>query len=214
MVRKLVTTSLIFLAVFGCFAECEGAGFFGPDPKEAPSVFRYGLRGFGIGTLLGASTGYLIGHSDNHWNTDDWRNLGISLGVGAIAGTLGGIGVGFYDLSLEQPGVGSIVMRDTLWGTGLGALVGGVAGALFIIDSGNGRDAALGASIGSLVGAAAGVVIGFIEGPKIVERYSQNPRAYYAENAGIDMPEWSFGFRVKREKNNGHAYVPMLTKRF
>jgi hypothetical protein len=109
--------------------------------------------------------------------------------------------------------VGSIVLRDTLWGAGLGGLVGAVAGGLFILHSGQSRDVALGASVGSLVGAAAGVVIGFIEGPRIVERSSGGSRAQPGGEPPVAMPTWRFGVDVRKEPN-GHAYIPTLAWNF
>ncbi len=208
--KKMILVLLIGICSLISSAPTHGAGFFGPDPGEAPSVLSYGFRGFLIGTLLGTSAGYLVIRNDD-WVLDDGRDIGISMGVGAITGSLEGLAVGMYDLSLDNPGTGSIVLRDTVLGTGLGALVGTVAGGLFIIDSGNAEDMALGAAVGSLCGAAIGTVIGFIEGPKIVEGWSQQDSS---ANALAALPTWSMDFRVVRDDKNGLAYVPVLTKRF
>lgn len=208
--KRMPLVLLIGICSMVSSVPAHGAGFFGSDPGEEPSVISYGFRGFLIGTLLGTSAGYLVVRNSD-WSGDDWKDIGTSMGVGAIAGTLGGLAVGMYDLSLDNPGTGNIVLRDTVLGTGLGALVGTVAGGLFAIDSGNAEDMALGASVGSLCGAAIGAVIGFIEGPKIVERRSKQD---HSANALACLPTWSMDFRVVRDTKNGLAYVPVLTKRF
>ena len=208
--KRIILLTLIGTCSLVSSVPVHSAGFFGPDPEEAPSVLSYGFRGFLIGTLLGTSTGYLVIRNSD-WDGDDWEDFGISMGVGAIAGSLGGLAIGLYDLSLDKPGVGSIVMRDTVLGAGLGGLVGTVAGGLFIIDSGEWEDMALGASVGTLCGAAIGIVIGFIEGPKIVERFSEQESS---ANALASLPTWSLNLKVMRDRNNGLGYLPVLTKRF
>lgn len=208
--RKIVLFFLVGTLAWGATIPVQAIEFFGPPPDRAPSVFAYGFRGFGIGTILGASAGYLVIRND-HWNSNSWEDLGISMGVGAIVGTLGGLGVGLYDLSLDNPGVGSIVLRDTLYGTGLGGLVGAVAGGLFVIKSDDWEDVALGTSVGSLVGAALGIAMGFIEGPRIIDRYSKEETG---EPNVAAAPNWGLSMKVLKDRNNNPVYLPVLTKRF
>ena len=208
--KKIVLFFLIGLLAWGATVPVHAIQCFGPPPDSAPSVFAYGFRGFWIGTALGSSAGYLV-IRDDHWNGNAWEDLGISMGVGAIVGTLGGLGVGLYDLSLEKPGVGSIVLRDTLYGTGLGGLVGAVAGGLFVIKSDDWEDVALGASVGSLVGAAVGIAMGFIEGPKVVDMYSKDQTEGERVASG---PSWSLGMKVLKDRNRNPVYLPVVTKRF
>jgi len=208
--KRRVLMILIGACVFVSASPAQAAGYYERDIERAPSVINYGFRGFGIGTLLGVSAGYLIAR-DDHWGSDEWKKMGIGMGVGAIAGSLGGLAVGLYDLSLEKPGVGRIVMRDSLYGSCLGMLVGAVAGALFVIKSDDWEDVALGASIGSLSGAAIGIAIGFIEGPKIVNRYSRDE---LSQKRYGSIPAWSLGLNVVKDSNKQPAYIPVLTKRF
>jgi hypothetical protein len=60
-------------------------------------------------------------------------------------------------------------LRDTLYGTGLGALVGTVAGALVVIRTHELEHIPFGAAIGTVAGIAGGLIIGLIEGSRIVE---------------------------------------------
>jgi len=200
------------LIITGLSQPAWAAGFFGPDPEKAPSVITYGFRGAGIGTILGLSAGYLA-LRDFEDHEDEWRDLGKAVGISAIIGTAGGLAIGFYDLSLEDPGVGSIVLRDCLYGSGLGGLVGALSGGIAAIDSEDGEDVALGASIGSLCGAALGIVIGFIEGPRIVRDYSLR-QDEDQEKLFAYQPSWNFGLAMTKDQNKKWIYVPTLTHTF
>jgi len=210
--KRILILLVISICVGGLTHPVMAGGFFGPDPDEAPSVFTYAFRGFGIGSLLGASAGYLVLRDfDDH--EDEWKDFGQSLGIGALTGTVGGLAIGLYDLNLEKPGVGGIVLRDTLYGTLLGGLVGAVAGGLAVIDSDQGEDIALGASIGSLSGAVVGVVMGFIEGPKIVD-------SYYSSHEESEQKEilakfnWDIGMKVVQDKSHRRVCIPTVNVRF
>jgi hypothetical protein len=145
------------------FAQRRG---FGPNPDRAPSVFAYGFRGLAIGAPVGLSTGYLLTR-DEHWGSEDWRDLAIGTGVGAVGGAAAGLGVGFYDLYNSRPGTGMVVLRDTWYGTLLGATVGLIVGTVIWIDSGKAEDVLVGGAWGTVIGAPIGTVIGFIEGPTV-----------------------------------------------
>lgn len=151
---------------------------FGPDPDNAPSVFAYGFRGLSIGAPVGLSASYLLTR-DGDWGTEDWKDLGIGVGIGAIGGAVGGLGVGFYDLNDRRPGVGMVVLRDTWYGTLLGATVGLIIGGVILIDSGEVEDLLVGGAWGTVIGAPVGTIIGFIEGPTVREVAANQPRPYY-----------------------------------
>ncbi len=208
--KKIMLAVFIGILAGTMAAPAHAIQFFGPPPDRAPSVFAYGFRGFWIGTALGSSVGYLA-VGDEHWEGEEWKTLGISMGVGAIVGSIGGLGIGLYDLSLDKPGVGSIVLRDTLYGTGLGGLVGAVAGGLFVIKSDNWEDVAMGSSIGTLVGAAVGIAMGFIEGPKVVEMYSKGDSEQAVTSRA---PTWNFSLQVLKDKNRRPVYLPTVSRRF
>jgi len=206
------TALFLIIVTFPCLSAapaCAG-GFFLPGPDNTSSVLSYGFKGFGIGALLGTSTGYLV-IQDGDWGRDSWRDVGISAGIGALAGTLSGVAVGLYDLSRDKPGVGSIVMRDTLYGSGLGTLAGAVYGALFVIMTRNWQDVALGSAAGCLSGAVIGMVVGFFEGPGIVE---QPFKKVSSEEARGLLPLWSLSLRVVRDRHNRLACIPLLSRRF
>ena len=210
--KKTAIFLISAIMIWGLSQPVQAGGFFGPDPKEAPSVITYGFRGCGIGTLLGLSAGYLA-LRDFEDHEDEWRDFGKAVGIGAIAGTVGGLAVGFYDLSLEDPGVGSIVLRDCLYGSLLGGLVGALSGGIAVIDSENGEDVALGASIGSLSGAVLGIAIGFIEGPRIVRDYSLR-QDEDQERQFAYSPSWNFGLSMVKDQNRQWVYVPVVTHTF
>src|SRR5690606_7408421 len=155
---------------------------FGPDPDRAPSVFAYGFRGLGIGLPVGMATGYLVTR-DGEWDSSEWRGLAYGAGIGAIGGSIAGLATGFYDLRQPRPGVGMVVLRDTWYGTLLGATVGLIAGAVILVDSGDVEHLAYGAAWGTVIGAPVGTLIGFIEGPTV------------RDSAGADAAAWELALR-------------------
>lgn len=129
--------------------------------KEAPSVFARAAQGLVAGAVVGTASGYLVGRRDG-WERDDWRAVGLGVGVGALAGTGFGLMLGFMD----QGGVraGRYIPRDMMAGTGLGGLVGVIAGGIAAAAKNDGERVAYGASIGVLAGAGLGLITGIVEG--------------------------------------------------
>jgi hypothetical protein len=137
--------------------------------------------------------------------------MGLGIGIGALAGTAGGLAVGLVDVSSQRPGLGNIMVRDTLYGSVLGGLMGMAAGGLATIKTENGEDVALGTSIGALCGAALGIVLGIIEGTQIQDDYySMNEE----RNGKALARPWNLNLRVVRDSKGDRAYVPVLTHRF
>lgn len=128
---------------------------------EAPSIVKYGFDGFWTGAQVGLAAGYLATGQD--YESGEWRKLVFGAGVGALAGVGVGITLGIADVGEPPPRAGYVILRDTRYGLGLGAVVGTAVGALFIIDSGDLKDLVVGASYGTIIGAAAGVAFGLIE---------------------------------------------------
>lgn len=129
--------------------------------QEPPSIISYGSNGFWTGAQIGLASGYLATGDD--YESREWRKLVFGAGVGALAGVGVGITLGIVDVGEPPPRAGWIILRDTGYGLGLGAIVGTAVGALFIIDSGDPKDLLVGASYGTLAGAAAGIAFGLIE---------------------------------------------------
>jgi hypothetical protein len=75
-------------------------------------------------------------------------------------------------MNRNTPGYGAVILRDTVYGAGFGAVAGGIVGALTFISTDEAEHILLGGSVGALVGAAAGVVLGIIEGNKALEENS------------------------------------------
>ena len=134
---------------------------FGEPPEETTSPLTYGITGFGVGTLVGASVGYLVVRDSSF--SDNWRTFVLSIGIGALVGAGVGVMTGIIEMGLEEPGFGSIVLRDILWGTLFGGVIGLAAGGLSGLMNGEWEHLLLGTCIGALAGAGAGIVLGIIE---------------------------------------------------
>lgn len=161
---------MVIVGLLGCLLQADkahAAGFFGPHPDYAPSVFSYGVDGFWTGALVGVSGGYLAARSHG-FESDDWRPLVLGAGIGALSGAAVGITLGFADLADDRPGMGSLILRDMGYGGSFGLLIGAVTGALVMIRTDEPEHIGLGAAIGALSGAGAGLIIGAIEGRRIV----------------------------------------------
>jgi hypothetical protein len=140
--------------------------------EDAPSVLSDALDGLLLGALVGASGGYLRARRHG-FDSDDWRPIVLGAGIGALSGVGVGLAAGFVDLAAEHPGAGYIALRDTLYGTGLGLLLGTITGALVMVGSDKPEHIGFGAAIGGLTGAGVGLAVGLIEGPRVVKRANQ-----------------------------------------
>lgn len=131
---------------------------------EAPTVFDGAYQGLLVGALAGTATGYMFARSDT-WDKDGgWKPLAYGAGIGALSGAAVGLTLGIVDLTQRRPGRNGYVMRDGLYGAGLGALLGGIAGGLAALSSKKGEHVLFGAATGVLVGAVGGMAVGFVEG--------------------------------------------------
>jgi hypothetical protein len=156
---KLAVAGL--LAAVLCLA---GAGSARAAETERPTVFDGAYQGLLVGALAGSATGYLFARSDTWNETGGWKPVVYGLGIGALSGAALGLTLGVVDLAQRHPGRNGYVMRDGLYGAGLGAVLGTIAGGLAALSSKKGEHVLLGASIGVLSGTVAGMTIGFVEG--------------------------------------------------
>jgi hypothetical protein len=139
--------------------------------RNDPSMLQYGFAGFGSGLLIGTAGGYIAARDPNwDWDKRDYRALGLGAGIGALSGMALGLGLGAADLGAKAPGYGGIVLRDTLYGTGLGALAGAIGGTISAVVQSEGEHVLFGTAIGMLAGAGTGMIIGFIEAPRAVRQ--------------------------------------------
>jgi hypothetical protein len=129
---------------------------------EAPAIVSYGFDGFWTGAEMGLAAGYLA--TGSHFESREWRSLVYGAGIGGLAGIGVGLTLGIVDTGRNPPRPGWLVLRDTGYGASLGALAGGVIGALYWAGSGHPKDLLTGASVGTLIGGGAGLVLGIIEG--------------------------------------------------
>lgn len=150
----------------GAIAAVVAVSLFSPKSALAQAdeegVFTYAFRGLGIGAPVGAAAGYLLTR-DDEWRSDDWKDLGTGVAIGAITGAVGGIAIGITDLSDGKMGMGATVLRDTWYGTLLGITVGAIVGGVLVMDSGDGEDILAGMAWGAVIGAPVGIGVGFIE---------------------------------------------------
>lgn len=177
---------------------------FGVNAREAPSVINYGFRGLATGSLLGVSAGYLaIRGTEN--NDDDLAIFLTATGVGALTGAGLGLALGFVDLQSENPGVGGIVLRDTLYGTLLGGAAGLIVGGIVALNGGEAEDLAFGSSVGALSGAGVGIIFGLIEGPRIVNSYNHR---YQSSRT------WDLNLTAVQDRSKNLVWMPSFTGRF
>jgi hypothetical protein len=164
--------SWIIACVLGCClglsSNAQAMEYYGPKSEYSPSVFTYAFRGLGVGALGGVAGGYLVArHDDFQWH--DWRPMVLGVGVGALVGVGGGLTLGFVDMASDYPGRGNIALRDMLYGGALGAVVGAIVGGLVVIRTHDAEHILFGTAVGTLSGIGAGLVVGLIEGRRIVE---------------------------------------------
>jgi hypothetical protein len=134
-----------------CHAEVEG-----------PSIVSYAFNGLWTGAEIGLAVGYLA--TGSTYESHEWRDLVLGLGIGGLSGLALGISLGIVDSSSDPPPIGHYVLRDMGYGVFLGAVAGALVGALVWVDNGSSKDVLIGLSYGAIFGAAAGVVFGLIEG--------------------------------------------------
>jgi len=165
--RAIFTGLLVALAALPSQALAE-------DAEAAPNMGGYGLRGLVVGAPLRLAVGYIATGSD--YQSDEWEKLVMGTGVGALVGFGAGIAMGFVDVGTEHPATGWLVLRDAGYGVALGAAVGTGVGALFLINSGDGKDLLTGASYGAIVGAGVGIAYGLIEGAAAERKRQQQKK--------------------------------------
>jgi len=157
-----------------------------------PTVFDGAYQGLLVGALAGVSTGYIIARSDTWHKTGGWKPLAYGAGIGAISGAALGLTLGIVDMSQRKPHRNAYVMRDGLYGAGLGAVLGGIAGGMVALSTKKADHFLLCASIGTLTGTVGGMAVGFVEGY----------RKYSVSVSPVERPDGSYGF------------VPALAGRF
>ncbi len=205
----LVRRCLFALALTCTIAPTQAAhaaGYYGPNPDYAPSVFTYGFRGLLVGSLVGLSGGYLVARHDG-FEGDDWKPIAYGVGIGALSGGALGLTLGFVDLADDQPGMGNIALRDMVYGAGFGALTGAIVGGLVVIKSHDAEHILFGAAIGTLAGTAVGLAVGLFEGRRI----TTSPRHRYT---GERERKLQLALSSTRDSVSTLVWLPGVSGRF
>lgn len=151
----------LVLALLGGLLVSHAAGATTAQAQaDEPSLLSYGAEGLLGGSLIGLSIGYLS--TGSHFASEEWTHLA----YGAVIGGITGIGAGAFLALMDATNEtrrGSVILRDTRYGTLLGTVAGSLVGVLVLIDSGDGQDVLHGAAIGALAGAAVGLVYGLLD---------------------------------------------------
>jgi hypothetical protein len=206
VVPSTIRSLLLICALLGALLAPKRAsadGYFGPDPNYSPSVFSYAFDGFWVGALVGTAGGYLVVRGED-FHGPEWRPLVMGAGIGALAGAGTGLTLGFIDLAAQRPGVGGVVLRDMFYGTAFGVVVGALTGALVMIKTDDVEHIALGAAAGTIAGAGLGMVVGFIEGPRIVNSPAHRYRGFRLAPS----------FALARDQQGGLMPLPSLRGEF
>lgn len=182
------------LRVFACLTAVLLVSPPASAQNEEEGVFTYAFRGLGVGAPVGAAAGYLLTRDDD-WGSDDWKDLGTGVAIGAIAGAAGGIAIGITDLSDGRMGMGATVLRDTWYGTLLGVTIGAIVGGVLIMDSGDGEDLLGGMAWGAVIGAPVGLGVGFIEAGMRGQMGASGPSRYAGVGPTNDAPVTSTELR-------------------
>jgi len=151
------------------------------DMPDAGAVIDYSFKGFTLGVEVGLSVGYLM--TGEVYREREWTKLVLGMGIGAFAGVTAGIFIAAGDYAGRGSPVGYYILRDTNYGTLIGAAMGAVVGALFWLDDGLPRDLLQGTAYGMLFGGVAGITYGIIESRNAPPRRSRRWR---------DTDDWRF----------------------
>jgi hypothetical protein len=154
------------------------------DQLPPPTVFDGAYQGLLVGAVAGAATGYIIARNDTWNESGGWKPVVYGTGIGALAGSALGLTLGIVDMAQRKPHRNAYVMRDGLYGAGLGVMLGGIAGGLAALSTKKAENILLGGAIGALAGTVGGIAVGFVEGY----------RKYTASVAAVQQADGSLAF--------------------
>jgi hypothetical protein len=154
------------------------------DSLPPPTVFEGALHGMLVGAVAGAATGYIFARDDTWNKSGGWKPIAYGTGIGALSGAALGLTLGIVDMTQNKPHRNAYVMRDGLYGAGLGFVLGGIAGGMAAISSKKAENILLGGSIGVLAGTITGIGIGFFEGYR---KYSASVAAVQQSDGSLAL---------------------------
>jgi hypothetical protein len=155
------TRFTLVLAAFVFAASTFSPSHSRADMPDAISLVDYGFKGFTLGLELGLAIGYIT--TGPTWEHDEWKQLVLGAGIGALGGMTLGIVVAVVDSTSHGVPAGYYLLRDAGFGVLLGAAVGATVGVLLWVNDGTSKDVVQGAAWGGVIGAGAGVLYGLIE---------------------------------------------------
>lgn len=167
MIKRYVTLVTVLAFVFSMAGTGSlQAQYLSNRPQAGePQVFNYGWRGLFLGMAGGAAVGYLR-YGDESSNVGE--NVLKSVAYGALSGAVIGTGLGLYDAGQGRHATGDIILYDMgrggAFGTGVGAIVGGI-NALATSDW---EQLGKGAAWGALAGGVIGIGVALYEAPKLL----------------------------------------------
>jgi hypothetical protein len=167
-----------------------------PDTYD---LVDYGWHGFTLGLELGLSIGYIM--TGPRWDSDEWKTVVLTTGIGALAGITTGIMVAVADSTSHSVPSGYYLIRDAGYGALMGGAMGAIVGTLLWVDDGTSKDVLKGAAWGGVIGAGAGLLYG------IIEASNARPVRYRERWDGDE--EWEErGFNWERDVHVSIAPVP------
>jgi hypothetical protein len=188
--------SFALIAAFIALTPARGRA----DMPNPATLLDYGVRGFTLGAETGLAIGYLS--TGPIYQNHEWRKLVLGAGVGALAGMTTGFVLAVADVTKRDVPVGYYILRDTSYGTLLGALMGSIVGMLIWVDDGSSKAILQGMAYGTLFGAVAGIIYGIVD-------------ARYA-NGGVRIDnntDWRLNFAPVPERG-GMGVAAGVSKRF
>jgi hypothetical protein len=182
----------LFIFLIGTFIPARSFA----EMPDTGAIVDYSFKGFTLGLEIGLAVGYLS--TGNHYADREWRKVLLGMGIGAVAGITAGVFIAAADYSTRGSPMGYYILRDTNYGTLVGAAMGAVVGTLLWINDGSSRDLLRGLSYGTLFGAIVGITYGIIEGKNASprsRRYNGGGDRYERDDRRRDYDDdWRLSF--------------------
>ena len=172
---KKISVALCACVMLSCFPAAGVAGdIFGRSPEGEVNVFDYGMSGMGLGLFGGLAAGYIRYEGED----DKGKEIVLSGAYGTLAGAGLGLALGIMDASNGGKGEGALILRDMRSGSGFGALIGTIWGAINALNKNDSTLLGDGAAWGYIGGAVFGAAVACISAPKTSSSKAELERNY------------------------------------